>query len=532
MIEEWDKLTFPVTVVGVGPGSREYLLPAAAEAVREADILVGGRNALALFEALGKEQQQIGSDLESVLDYIDTARRDRRVAVLLSGDPGFYSLLPRLRQRFGPGGISVIPGISSLQLACARLGIKWDDLAVASVHGRGLEGLTAIAGAERAAVLTEPRHPPAVVCRYLLQQGSGFVQAWALADLGLPGERIANGSLEVMAGQQGMGNSILILLRDNLDVPQIWGAVTHSDRHLSVRVPGTNREAPCRRAGTKAAGGAAAGEQEAGTRVAGEREAGGAAAGEQEAGGAAAGEQEAGGTAAGVADAPGLEAYLGAATPGLPDELFIRGEAPISQSEVRALTLCKARLRRGMVVYDIGAGTGSWTVEAARLVAPGTVWAVEQNPAAAALAQANLARFGIGNASLVEGSAPEACRGLPPADCVLIGGSGGRLRGILAAAPSWLRPRGRLVLTAVTPETFSDAWQVLQEEPWEEPEAVLLHLARVAPRGGARIWSGGNPVFILAATLSGEGEAAGPEEKSRRGGLVNSFGKNGRRGDD
>ena len=114
----------------------------------------------------------------------------------------------------------------------------------------------------------------------------------------------------------------------------------------------------------------------------------------------------------------------------------------MSQEEVRALTLCKARLKRGMVVYEIGAGTGSWTVEAARLVAPGTVWAVEKNPDAAALVRANLLKFGISNVRLVEGDAPDACRGWPPADCILIGGSGGKLLEILQLAEDGCGPVG------------------------------------------------------------------------------------------
>jgi len=439
-------LAYPITVVGVGPGSEEYLLPVAREAVLAAEVLVGGRNALALFDSLGKEQRLIGRDLDGILEYIDDARQAKRLAVLLSGDPGFYSLLPRLRQRFGAGGISVVPGISSLQLACARLGIKWDDLSITSVHGRGLDGLADIAGAERAAVLTEPKYPPAAVCRYLLEQGSWFRQAWVLTDLGLPGEAITYGSLEVIAGQQGVpferGNSILILLGDEPEPGQLPVGKTPS---------GT--------VGNTIEGAVSASED--------------------------------------------LGAYLGVVTPGLPDKLFVQGTAAMSQEEARALTLCKARLKRGMVVYEIGAGTGSWTVEAARLVAPGTVWAVEKNPAAAALVRANLLKFGIPNVRLVEGDAPDACRGWPPADCLLIGGSGGRLREILGLAGGRLRPGGRVVITAVTPDTFSGAWQVLQEGPWEDQDTVMMSLARVASRGNAQIWSGENPVFILSARLSG-----------------------------
>jgi precorrin-6Y C5,15-methyltransferase (decarboxylating) len=206
------------------------------------------------------------------------------------------------------------------------------------------------------------------------------------------------------------------------------------------------------------------------------------------------------------ASAADMGAYLDVVTPGLPDKLFVQGTAVMSQEEVRALTLCKARLKRGMVVYDIGAGTGSWTVEAARLVAPGTVWAVERSPAAAALVRANLLKFGIANARLVEGNAPEACQGWPLADCILIGGSGGMLREILREAGRWLQPGGRVVIAAVTPETFSGAWQLLREEPWAELDTMLLSLARVVPHGGVQIWNGANPVFILSARLAGKGE--------------------------
>jgi precorrin-6Y C5,15-methyltransferase (decarboxylating) len=492
-------LAFPVAVVGVGPGSREYLLPVAREAVLAAEVLVGGHNALALFDSPGKEQRLIGRDLDGILEYIDDARQTKRVAVLLSGDPGFYSLLPRLRQRFGAGGIIVIPGISSLQLACARLGIKWDDLAVASVHGRGLDGLAEIAGAERAAVLTEPRYPPAAVCRHLLEQGSRFRQAWVLTDLGLPGEGIAYGSLEETAGQQrvpfGRGNSILILLKDELDPGQLWGVET--PHNFSIVIPGKHPETPPAPKMGQAVGEAALDTghdtgHDAATTVAGLNASLGKATWDLDDRSSSA-----------AREAPDLGAYLDVVTPGLPDKLFVQGAAAMSQEEVRALTLCKARLKRGMVVYEIGAGTGSWTVEAARLVAPGAVWAVEKNPAAAALVRANLQQFGIANVNLAEGDAPEACRGWPPADCILIGGSGGRLREILVAAGNWLRPGGRVVITAVTPETFSGAWQALQDEPWTEMETVLVNLARVALRGSAQIWSGENPVFILSARLAG-----------------------------
>jgi len=435
-------LAYPVTVVGVGPGSGEYLSPAAAAAVREAEVLVGGRHALALFPEDGRERRLIGSDLDGVLDFIAGARQEKRVAVLLSGDPGFFSLLPRLRVRFGAENLRVVPGISSLQLACARLALNWHDFHTVSVHGRDGEALATVCDKLRVAVLTGPRFPPAAVCRYFLERGCRFAQVVVLTDLGLPGELVTNTTLEGGSQLEGRGNSVVLLLRE------AEGPAGASPAGGKVSPSGISPERP-----------------------------------------------------------ENPQDWSGVLTPGLPDEVFLRGSAAMSQEEVRALTLCKARLKRGMTVIEIGAGTGSWTVEAARLIAPGRVWAVERNSSAAALVRENVKRFGLSNVTLVEGEAPSVCAGFPRADRVLIGGSGGRLEEVLAATREWLHPGGLLVITAVTPETFSTAWRLLQGEGWEDCETVLINVGRVAPRGKAQIWQGENPVFILRAQRSEGGRA-------------------------
>lgn len=463
-----------VTVVGIGPGGRDYLLPAAVEAVREADVLVGGKSALALFAPLEKEHRLLDRDLEGALDYVAAARGRKRVAVLLSGDPCFFSFLPRLRERFGPENLRVIPGVSSVQVACARIGLSWHDLRFTSVHGRGLAQLEAVGASGKVAVLTEERHPPAAVCRFFLERGGDFSTVWVFTDLGLPGELITRTDLPGGSRLEGRGNSIVILLRREDGSPGCRAgdsgipAGESPGEGPGYSLPGVGRM-PDFAAGSRAP------EARAGEKAGPENDQSETMARE----------------------------WGDVVTPGLPDELFLRGEAAISQEEVRALVLCKARLRRGMVVYEIGAGTGSWTVEVARLIAPGTVRAVERNPAAARLVRSNLERFGLSNAVVVEGEAPAACAGFPPADCVLVGGSGGELLGIISAARNWLRPGGCLVLSAVTPDTFSTAWQQLQGDGWDRREAVLLHLSRVVPRGGARIWQGENPVFILRAFCTG-----------------------------
>lgn len=411
-------------MVGTGPGGRDYLLPAAEAAVAEADVLVGGKNALALFESLSKERHLIGRDLDEALDFIEAARQEKRVCVLLSGDPCFFSLLPRLQRRLGTENLRIIPGISSLQVACSRIGLAWNDLLAVSVHGRDISRLAEACSRDRVAVLTDNRFTPAEVCKFFLERGCHFDRVWVFTDLGLPGETVTSTTLEEGTNLKGRGNSIVILLRERSDA-----------------------------------------------------------------------------SAGGIRDA-----WWGVVTPGLPDELFVRGAAAMSQEEARALTLCKARLRRGMVVYEIGAGTGAWTVEVARLIAPGTVWAVERDPEAVLLVRSNIEKFGLSNVVLVEGEAPSACATFPSADCVLVGGSGGKLGEILDAAGRWLRPGGTLVVTAVTPDTFSAAWEILGGGVWKDRQAVLINCARVAAKGKAEIWQGENPIFILRAERSGGGQ--------------------------
>ncbi len=440
-------LAYPVTVVGVGPGSREYLLPVAERAVLQSDVLVGGARALKLFAHLGKQCYQIDRHLDAVLDFIEAARENQRVAVLLSGDPGYFSLLPRLRARLGEKNLVVIPGISSLQLACARLGMNWEDFFHVSLHGRGLDQLERVGDYPKVAVLTEKRFPPSAVCRFFLEKGNEFQQVWILTDLGLPGEQVTSTTLEGGARVEGRPNSIVILVKD------------------CEKQGGSGRErlsdqSDCWR------GGSSQKSLQLGKK-----------------------EQQ-------KLERPEDHDFV---TPGLPDDLFLRGNVAMSKEEARALALCKARLRKGIIVYEIGAGSGSWTVEVARLIKPGQVYAFEKDPEALALTRANLKHFQLTNVVLVEGEAPEACGGFPPADCVLIGGSGGRLEEILKAAKEWLRPGGRLVITAVTPETFSTAWRLLQDEAWEERDAVLLQLARVQHKGRVHCWQGENPVFILSA---------------------------------
>ena len=125
-----------IIVVGIGPGNPDYIVPKGLEAIRQAKFLVGGRRALAQFAADGQETCPITADIQGVMNFIRDKMAMENVVAMVSGDPGYYSLLDALRREFPAERIAVIPGISAMQYAFARLALPWHDAVLASFHGR------------------------------------------------------------------------------------------------------------------------------------------------------------------------------------------------------------------------------------------------------------------------------------------------------------------------------------------------------------------------------------------------------------
>jgi len=135
-----------IYVLGVGPGAKAYLPPVTGEKAAECDILVGGRRSLALFEDLEKETIEITGRLDPVIEAIRQKRDGKKIAVLVSGDTGIYSFLPKLGGVFGRDALEVYPGISAVQYFFARLGLCWHEASFISLHGRSLDDLARLAG--------------------------------------------------------------------------------------------------------------------------------------------------------------------------------------------------------------------------------------------------------------------------------------------------------------------------------------------------------------------------------------------------
>lgn len=195
------------------------------------------------------------------------------------------------------------------------------------------------------------------------------------------------------------------------------------------------------------------------------------------------------------------------ASSGIPDELFIRGDVPMTKQEVRAVALAKLRLAATDTVWDVGAGTGSVSIEAAFVARAGSVWAVERNATGVRLIRENADAFGCGNVHAVPGVAPEALAKLPVPDAVFVGGSAGKLPSIVEAALE-KNSQVRLCVPCVTVETLTEACALLSGSRFEGFEACQVSAARAEAVGSHHLMKAQNPVFLVSARgAGGEGGA-------------------------
>lgn len=195
------------------------------------------------------------------------------------------------------------------------------------------------------------------------------------------------------------------------------------------------------------------------------------------------------------------------ASSGIPDELFIRGDVPMTKQEVRAVALAKLRLTATDTVWDVGAGTGSVSIEAALVARAGSVWAVERNAAGVRLIRENADAFGCGNVYAVTGVAPEALAKLPVPDAVFVGGSAGELPSIVEAALE-KNSQVRLCVPCVTIETLTEACALLSGSRFKGFEACQVSAARAEAVGSHHLMKAQNPVFLVSARgAGGEGGA-------------------------
>jgi len=425
-------------VIGVLDDGVASLGATALAHLRTADVVIGGARTLALFRhALkpGTLSHDLTGQLKAVPGWVRAAREAHQSCVVLAtGDPLCHGIAPYLAQHLCLDALEILPNLSTLQLACARVGLAWQDARIVSVHAadagewqRGAppsHGLYALAQALRAEqrllLLTSPANCPDRIARLLLAEGLGSDFHMAVAeDLLQPDEQVHAQLSPTEAASMRFAELNVVLLWRTRPRPQ------------PVRF-------------------------------------------------------------------------------GLADSAFEQRQPEkglITKQEVRAVSLARLQLHADSVVWDIGAGSGSVGLEAARLCPQGHVFAIEKNEADHAIARRNHAAFGVSNYTLQHGKAPEGLEDWPDPDAVFIGGSGGELAGLIEQVLRRLRPGGRLVMNFVTLENLATATQALQQlnADWD---VLQLQAARSRPILHMHRMAAENPVWLVCAGVGpmGHGE--------------------------
>lgn len=404
-----------VSLIGIGTGSKNGFTAEALQACRKAEVLIGAGRMVEAAVSAGQECY-LSCRAEEIAAYIKEHPEYRKVAVVFSGDIGFYSGAEKLKNMLKDSSrikIRLIPGISSIVYFAAQLGIAWEDAALCSIHGRKKPVVSVVRDHKKTFFLTGTQEDIRNLCRELTKYGYGKLRIYTGEQLSYEKERIRAGTVEELCDFCG----------ENLTV---------------VYVENPN-----------------GGERTTST--------------------------------------------------GICDEWFIRGKIPMTKEEVRSVSLSKLEIFKDAIIYDVGAGTGSVSVEAALCATDGQVYAIEKDPEGIRLIHENMKKFHVDNVTAVQGEAPEALRGLPAPDCVFVGGSGGKTEEILRAVIDG-NPRVRVVVNAVTLETVSailEDIRKLRQTPdikIEKEEMVQLSVARTSWTGRYHMMTGMNPVFICSFT--------------------------------
>lgn len=393
-----------VALVGIGMGTAAGMTGEAVEALESAQVLIGaGRMLEAASGFPGRKVSEYRA--EAIVREI-LQGGERRFAVVLSGDAGFYSGAAKLRALLGQYSyiqVRTVCGVTSAAYLCGKLGVSWEDALLLSLHGR--TGNLAGAVRRHRKVFAIAGNNVGPLLQGLCACGLGDARVAVGSDLSYETETIVRGRASELRDRSFPALSCLLI-----------------ENPRAERAP---------------------------------------------------------------------------VTPGLPDEAFCRGAVPMTKEEIRAVSLAKLALTEDAVVYDVGAGTGSVSVEAALLAWRGRVYAIERKEEGCALIEENRRRFAAENVEVVAGHAPEALEALPAPTHVFIGGSGGTMADTLDCIRR-KNPAARVVINAIALETVGQVLDYAKAHGLEDLEIVQIAAAKTRTLGGYHMMNGGNPIFILS----------------------------------
>jgi cobalt-precorrin-7 (C5)-methyltransferase len=203
-----------IIIVGCGPGAADYITPAAQAAARKADVLIVSQRLRGLFAEVAAERIDSGTDIAGILDVM-ASRRDegRQVVLLATGDPGIASLARPVIRRFGRENCEVIPGISSIQVAFARLGLGWQDARIVTAQSRNPQvSMADLRETGKIAILGG--RPEAITWTAgLIEKLGGSRRVFLCEDLTLPGEQVREVSADELTSIPASTRAIILIIK-------------------------------------------------------------------------------------------------------------------------------------------------------------------------------------------------------------------------------------------------------------------------------------------------------------------------------
>lgn len=403
-----------IALLGMGMGDRRLLTGEVQEKLEQAEVVFGAKRLLHESGAWIHPEEAIPYYLaEDILPWLQEQKHGRNVAVLFSGDTGFYSgagkLYRALQQAVEQGElrarVKLYPGICAVSYLAASLGVSWEDAAVESIHGREINLPGLLQKHTRTFLLLSGHEDVNRIGKIMLENHLQEAKVYLGFQLSYPEEQIR-----------------CLMPQECMQITQkgLYCCMIYNER-----------------------------------------------------------------------------AAQHVLTPGLSDRLFTRDRVPMTKEEIRILSVCKLRLTQESVLYDIGSGTGSVSVECARLSEKIRVYAIDCNPASIELTAGNAVKQGLCNIQTVHGDARDAIQKLPTPTHAFIGGSGGGLGEILKLLYR-KNPAMRVVVNAVSLETIAELSALLPKLSLREREIIQVQIARENSAGRYHLMKAENPVYIAA----------------------------------
>jgi len=431
-------------VIGIG---YRPLDARSSDLIKNAEVILASKRLCGVFQRYAefesvKEKIKVINKVDETLEFIRSSifHLPSSIVLLASGDPLFFGIGRKALEEFGPENVEIIPDLSSVQLAFARIGEPWDNAFLVSLHGGPdpekrrrlpyeIKDLPMLLERHpKIAILTDRENNPAAVAREL----TGDVRIFVCERLGYEDERVTEGTPEKISGMNFADPNVVVIIRET--------------SASSFPLVGSSSATRCV--------------------------------------GNPSGQKDCGQAAMTEKTIFGLTEYDIAHSRGL-----------ITKDEVRAVSIHKLRLPDKGVLWDIGAGSGSVSIEVARLCPGSKIFSIEKNQDELSNIRENISSFRVSNIEVISGEAPEALKDLPRPDRVFIGGSSGHLSEIVGLVSSRML-KGLIVINATTLETLSEATTSLGDHGFVV-EVSEISVSRSKKIGDRLHMSALNPVFII-----------------------------------